>query len=667
MKRLFILLTVFSLSALLVSCGSGGLSGTYVPSNCNAINFPIAKLVFNENKEVSGELKIDGNPFTISGKGNIVKIYMGVMGVAMPGALECRYSLEGNKLLIEGGIPGVNGGSLEFTYNRDSDKIMLMDGTMGELAPTWCNEQKAPKDPCADKNKENPVIGAPTNGNTQVPNQKSEKDSSSPASTKMEEFIENAKETGKKIGNVVKNLFGPSTKDPCNDGYFDYEKQQISFNKEVAETCALYSVLAYDETRIPNSVSLSSRETLREYAIRQLSGNSVDFYIGERNEFSNNYEPWLLQARLEVDGYGSIISRNYHDDDEHNISYTLAHKKFGDNETQLVVVLRGTDYVEWRGNMHMRKEDEPLIPLERHYSFEQANRSLQKAIKQYVTDNQLKNIHFLLTGHSRGAAVANLLAVDLNRGVDFKICSTKEVYAYTFATPNNSTQFSLEGNENIYNFCFKDDFVPQVPLSEWGYGKSGKTVYAVAQTLYGSGFVGPLLPDESPSGINGAFATKVNEYIRRSYSGRSPSFDYAATQKVLKDIKAKAPTVDVYYTDKIKMAPLREWSGYLIKILLTFNYPKLAAKVDPEEDKTLYEFMRDYLAGAMIALDEKDYFNSATVGTVTKILPAGNDISEIAVFFVGGGLISHYFNDTHQALTYYHALTSGGFGDLTSD
>ena len=59
--------------------------------------------------------------------------------------------------------------------------------------------------------------------------------------------------------------------------------------------------------------------------------------------------------------------------------------------------------------------------------------------KGYIPFNNISNPIFLVTGHSLGAAVANLLAEHLNSCKDTNHCpgsrTEKDIYAYTFATP----------------------------------------------------------------------------------------------------------------------------------------------------------------------------------------------------------------------------------------
>jgi len=372
---------------------------------------------------------------------------------------------------------------------------------------------------------------------------------------------------------------------------WDYSADQ--YNQALAQQAALYAMLAYDES----------------------AWNDGSYYCKPERE--EPPVPESLQAQLFQDGYQAIQSENYGNDEEHDISYTLAYQYVNEGQALLAVVLRGTDGVEWRGNMDVGRDA-------RHESFEMANRALQAGVEAYAVQHQLEDIIFFVTGHSRGAAVANLFAADLNQSLTALESNAGSVFCYTFATPNNTTAPTAE--KNIFNFCFVDDFVPQVPLARWGYGKYGTTFTASAQALYGGN---PDFKDLMDANIHASF-------------GREPSFNQAATEKVLADFFSLAPSVEVYYTREYMMSPDH-------------------GLVTREEDQTMYGFMRNYIGNAA-ALGLADIGSS--LGSALKRLPAGNDVKAVADYFIEGWLPPHSrnsINDTHQAFTYYAALKTGGF------
>lgn len=92
--------------------------------------------------------------------------------------------------------------------------------------------------------------------------------------------------------------------------------------------------------------------------------------------------------------------------------------------------------------------------------------------KGYIPFNNISNPIFLVTGHSLGAAVANLLAEHLNSCDNTNHCpgsrTEKDIYAYTFATPKTEddiTKYDVTKNQNIFNILNNNDIVPLVPTN----------------------------------------------------------------------------------------------------------------------------------------------------------------------------------------------------------
>ncbi len=83
--------------------------------------------------------------------------------------------------------------------------------------------------------------------------------------------------------------------------------------------------------------------------------------------------------------------------------------------------------------------------------------------KGYLANNGITNPIILITGHSMGAAIANLVAAELNERE-----GQADVYAYTFATP--TVKSATDGNAtihytNIFNILNTNDVVTYVPTS----------------------------------------------------------------------------------------------------------------------------------------------------------------------------------------------------------
>ncbi len=162
-------------------------------------------------------------------------------------------------------------------------------------------------------------------------------------------------------------------------------------------------------------------------------------------------------------GFRAVQSFNYQICDQPDggrAAYTFARRDLPD-ACLVAVVVRGTGEVtEWAGNLNVGTGRD-------HAGFAQAGDELLENLENYLAQEPDRPLRFLVTGHSRGGAVANLTAARLtaeNRGA---------VYARTFAAPAVSLDGTGEGYENIFNITGPEDLVPQLPLAQWGYCRYG--------------------------------------------------------------------------------------------------------------------------------------------------------------------------------------------------
>jgi len=202
-------------------------------------------------------------------------------------------------------------------------------------------------------------------------------------------------------------------------------------NTDIAKMSVALASAAYDEGSIENAISA-------------LDCDIVSFYNYGRNAtFSDNDFTGFSVARKRV-FTGTTV-------------YTL-----------YFVTVRGTPgSAEWFSNFNLGSTG-------KHTGFYRAESEIYDVLEKdfFASDgSDASHRKILVTGHSRGAAVANILAADLSQS---SYSSSSNVFGYTFACPAVS-KTANESMNNIYNYNYKGDLIPALPLERWGYGRNGHT------------------------------------------------------------------------------------------------------------------------------------------------------------------------------------------------
>jgi len=161
---------------------------------------------------------------------------------------------------------------------------------------------------------------------------------------------------------------------------------------------------------------------------------------------------------------------------DHSSAYTIGRGKIlveGKSTSAYLVVIRGTDGNEWFSNFDFV----PSASNDAHF----AMNFLSSAEDVFLEINKIirdRNSTIIIAGHSRGAAVANILTLLLNQVYDFK-----NIYAYTFATPTTIKNLENLKDENIFNFLNPCDLVPQLPAKQWGFKRAGTDIFLDSSSL----------------------------------------------------------------------------------------------------------------------------------------------------------------------------------------
>lgn len=194
---------------------------------------------------------------------------------------------------------------------------------------------------------------------------------------------------------------------------------------------------------------------------------------------------------------------------------------------------------------------------------------------------QEKNPIIILSGHSRGAAVANLLAVLLNQVYD-----SSKIFAYTFACPQ-TLKTSLNFTDfNIFNFVNTSDIVPYLPLSFWGFKRAGKDIFLDEDFL-------------------GGFSDFNSSDFTSSFNSKSSSLNAEKINEFLTSISKICPSVNSYYNEKHSLVSrgLSEdgLSLYEVSLALSTQLSKFSVNNLAFSDLQDFENLSD--------LSDEDFFN----------------------------------------------------------
>lgn len=175
-----------------------------------------------------------------------------------------------------------------------------------------------------------------------------------------------------------------------------------------------------------------------------------------------------------------------------SIACVVSNKNIGDTSI-IAVAVRGGGYEgEWAGNFNVGTDTN-------HAGFEVAKQQVCDNIIRFINQDGVtlnKNVKFWITGYSRAAATANLLAADVNNKklVGTSACydlndynySADDVFAYCFETPRNTRDKNAKNAtyNNIFNIVNRIDPVPRVAPAAWSYVRYGKDCYLPSKETY---------------------------------------------------------------------------------------------------------------------------------------------------------------------------------------
>ena len=170
----------------------------------------------------------------------------------------------------------------------------------------------------------------------------------------------------------------------------------------------------------------------------------------------------------------------YQEPTETSIAYGIASKKISD-KTLVWTFVVGEGYgLEWLSNFDIGAEGDC-------HGFAACAAEVVNGLKNYIVTKPIEgNVCLLLTGYSRGAAVANLAGASLddlmNEGeaaIGKATISFKDTYVYGCETPATTSRldYAAPKYRNIHNFLNQNDPIPMVPPRIWGLNVIGQRHY----------------------------------------------------------------------------------------------------------------------------------------------------------------------------------------------
>ncbi len=274
-----------------------------------------------------------------------------------------------------------------------------------------------------------------------------------------------------------------------------YDGSSTIYSKATIYGYSNSSAQAYAEKYSRKFVSLGGSAIFT--LVNRYFENNLDYYTTYWDSSSYNAHLANMLACLSKASYSEYDINNTYtalgfelysivdfdaDFDPSKSAYAFGFKKSANaDETICLIAVRGSVNVsDWIGNFDIATQDE------KHDGFAVAANNIYNDIEMledvYRKTGQISgDIKYVITGHSRGAAVANLLAVQLQEeGV-----SAENIYNYNFACPDVACKSSFPEYNNIFNLCNREDpvpFVPGTPASAFtspgtSWGKYGQTYW----------------------------------------------------------------------------------------------------------------------------------------------------------------------------------------------
>ena len=190
--------------------------------------------------------------------------------------------------------------------------------------------------------------------------------------------------------------------------------------------------------------------------------NQADGYPAD----SSNTNPKLLNL-LDQMGFSDYQSWDTSsEEDGHSMGTTIGHKTLSSGQELIVIAPRNYNYMtEWLSNFNVGTSGD-------HAGFTESANLIIDRFNNYLSSRELANYKVWVVGYSRGGAVIDLFAKNINANLANYQLASDDFYIYTFGAPRASlmeTQYTnihdvKDGNDLLLGYVF-----PEL----WGFYNTG--------------------------------------------------------------------------------------------------------------------------------------------------------------------------------------------------
>lgn len=432
---------------------------------------------------------------------------------------------------------------------------------------------------------------------------------------------------------------GASTPERAAVAYGDELPATGRFTKDVTYTCIdapgreVTTPVTWDDSWFFGSTYAYQHELARTSSVL------AALAYAESSHYQEEYQtpPYMEQA-LEQLGFNEVSTDSYAyrsevidqvlnlvTQQEDTVAYTLARKRVtsedGVTRSVILVSIRGSYGSEWLSNLKVEAaeqgaggnqtersgeddaaaqddacaQDHSALPRYDHAGYVEAAAEVGEALAPWIADSHDRDdaVTLLLVGHSRGGAIANLLAAtaddELARQAGQEqadatgqnaqqpastgalgLASGDAVAGYTFAAPACTTtaQPGAARYRNIFNIANPADLMPSLPLASWGYARYGVDVDL------------PAVDDEA---FSTQFARMEARYAELTggedpydpeavHAVRSVLGEVAGQIRTVDELKTPAGVATVLHACARHIDPLRILCGHYPSVYISWMY-----------------------------------------------------------------------------------------------